>query len=401
MLCRLRHGFDSFPVHGDVREDGRRRYIHVPQRMVDQLKVPFALSGLQVHADEAFSEEIVSRPMPAVEIAGWRFYRQVDESKLLVHSNLRPHAGVAGVFRRAFFPGVVAKLAFLGNGVENPEPFAGAHVESAHVAFVVAHALRSHPFAEGRADDHRVFRHHRGGLNAHFSGLQVGQNLLIVILFQVHNAVFAKRRNAPSGLRVQTNQAVAGGHIKNALFVAVGPVRQPAPGKLPRSRAAALPFVLPVYPQQFAGLRIQRNHRAPRSRRRVKNAIHHQWCAFELVFRPVAEIVCLHAPGNFEVAEIGGIDLIQRPVTRARDVCSIRSPFRVLRMPLSDRDGRNQAKRRSQTHELQTRLLHFSWKHFRFLLKIRAILRRLHHLPDCSSYKVRASLCPQNPTAKD
>src|SRR5947208_2162321 len=139
---------------GGVKE-GRRRYIHVPQRMVDQLKVPFALSGLQVHADEAFSEEIVSRPMPAVEIAGWRFYRQVDESKLLVHGNLRPHAGVAGVFRRAFFPGVVAKLAFLGNGVENPEPFAGAHVESAHVAFVVAHALRSHSFAEGRADNHR------------------------------------------------------------------------------------------------------------------------------------------------------------------------------------------------------------------------------------------------------
>src|SRR5207253_9946513 len=57
------------------------------------------------------------------------------------------------------------------------------------------------------------------------------------------------------------------------------------------------------------------NHRAARSCRRVQNAVYHQRRSFELVLRAVAEVVRLDAPGDFEVAEIGGVDLIQRPVS--------------------------------------------------------------------------------------
>src|SRR5260370_42555158 len=103
-----------------------------------------------------------SRRGAAVKIAGGRFHGQVPQAELLVHSDLRPDSGVAGVFRRTLFPGVVAELAFLWDGMENPEALTGSHVESAHVALVVAHALRGHALAESRADDHGVFRHNGG-----------------------------------------------------------------------------------------------------------------------------------------------------------------------------------------------------------------------------------------------
>src|SRR5439155_17355460 len=110
----------------------------------------------QIDADEALAEQIVSRPVPAVKIAGGRLHRQINQSELLIHSDLRPHAGVAGVLRGTFFPSVIAKLAFLRNGMENPKTLAGSHVESTHVALVIAHALRRHAFAEGRADNHSI-----------------------------------------------------------------------------------------------------------------------------------------------------------------------------------------------------------------------------------------------------
>src|SRR5438067_1019531 len=89
--------------------------------------------------------------MAAVKIAGRRFYRQIHQPERFIHADLRPNAGVAGVFRRAVEPGVVPRFALFWNGMENPEALAGAHVEAAHIAFVVAHALRRHALAKRRA----------------------------------------------------------------------------------------------------------------------------------------------------------------------------------------------------------------------------------------------------------
>ncbi len=94
--------------------------------------------------------------MAAVVVAGGRFDGQVDQAELFVDGDLRPDAGVAGVLGRAVEPGIVAEFAFDRNGVEDPEALAGADVEAADVAFVVAHALGRHAFAEGRADDNGV-----------------------------------------------------------------------------------------------------------------------------------------------------------------------------------------------------------------------------------------------------
>src|SRR2546426_9200563 len=88
------------------------------------------------------------------------------------------------------------------------------------------------------------------GLNSDFSGGQVGQDFLIVVQLEVHFAFVAKGWNTDSIFRVKTNQPIARRHIKNAFFLAVGPVGQPAAGKLSWRRPAALSFMLAVNPEQ-------------------------------------------------------------------------------------------------------------------------------------------------------
>src|SRR6476620_7525442 len=108
--------------------------------------------------------------MAAVKVAGWRFNGQIDKAELLVDGDLRPDAGIAGVFGGAFFPGVVAEFAFFWNGVKNPEALTGANVEAANLSLIVAHAARRHAFAKCGADDNSVSRDDRRGLNADFAG---------------------------------------------------------------------------------------------------------------------------------------------------------------------------------------------------------------------------------------
>src|SRR5215469_285768 len=156
LLARLGYGLDRFAVNGDVGEYRSRRDVHVPKGMMHQLKMPFSLSGPQVHTDQTFSKKIITAPMPSVEVACRRFDRKIDETQLLVHGDLRPHSRVAGIFRRTIEPGVVPEFSLLWNGVEDPQALAGAHIRSAHVALVVAHAFRGITFAEGSANDDGV-----------------------------------------------------------------------------------------------------------------------------------------------------------------------------------------------------------------------------------------------------
>src|ERR1035438_4935049 len=110
------------------------------------------LTGFEIYAAQRFAEQVGARTVAAVVIAGGRFDRQVDQAELLIHGDLRPDAGVAGVVGGTVFPAVVAQFVLERDGVEDPESLAGAHVEAAHVAFVVAHALGSHAFAERGAE---------------------------------------------------------------------------------------------------------------------------------------------------------------------------------------------------------------------------------------------------------
>ena len=129
-----------------------------------------------------------------------------------------------------------------------------------------------------------------------------------------------------AGLRVQGDQAVARRYIEDTfvsvLYGSIGPIRKSAPGKLARSVATALAFVLAVHPELFAGGRIQRHHRASGSARGIEDAVRHQRRALQIIFRLRAEILRLEMPRGDQLVEVGGINLIERSVARVGGIAS-------------------------------------------------------------------------------
>src|SRR5438552_3906377 len=86
-----------------------------------------------------------------------------------------------------------------------------------------------------------------------------------------------------------------------------------------------------MYPEQLARSRIERNYAAPRSGRRVHHAIDHQRRSFQLEFGAIPDVVGLEAPSDFETAEVGAVDLVERPVPAAREIRRVGwPPFHVF-----------------------------------------------------------------------
>src|SRR5262245_31908556 len=97
--------------------------------MMHGLKMPDALAGLRLYANERFGEEVVAQAVSAVPVVGRRAGGQIDVAKFLVHAHQRPYICVASVFPRFVLPGLIAELARLRHGVEYPERLACANVE--------------------------------------------------------------------------------------------------------------------------------------------------------------------------------------------------------------------------------------------------------------------------------
>src|SRR5439155_27373001 len=163
---------------------------------------------------------------------------------------LSPDSGVAGVGPGVLLPGVDSELARPRDGVEDPEPLAGADVESAHVALDVFLAVRRAAGKMRGPDDHHVLRDGRRRVQADFAGDQV--DLLIVVELEIDDAAFAEARNERAGLCVERDQPVAGRYVEDSLVTTVGPVGQAATGKLPGRRLGALALDLAVHPKQLA-----------------------------------------------------------------------------------------------------------------------------------------------------
>ena len=222
--------------------------------------------------------------------------------------------------------------------MEDPQPFAGAHVVAAHVALHVRLALRNTCGEVRGADDDRVLGNHRRGMEADVSGLQVDH--LIVVLLQVHDAAGSEAAHQGAGLRIQRNHPIAGRDVQDAFLAAVGPVRQPAAGELARRRLGAFAFHFAVHPLELAGRRIQRHDRAPRAAGGIQHAFHHQRRGLKLEFRQRTEMIGLESPGDFELVEVIGVDLIERRVARAPQIAAVGSPLAVGRTRLAAQAGR-------------------------------------------------------------
>ena len=82
--------------------------------------------------------------------------------------------------------------------MEHPEAAAGARIEAAHVAFLVALALRDAAREVRRADNDHVVHDDRRRVEANLAGDQVHR--LVVVLLEVDEAVLAEGgdRDRPS-----------------------------------------------------------------------------------------------------------------------------------------------------------------------------------------------------------
>ena len=99
LLRRQRHRLDRLAGHRDVHQQRRRGIVVVPQLVVDQLVVPLALAGGQVHRHQAVAVQSVPRPVPAIEIPRRRLHRQIGQVQPLIDRDLGPDAGVASILR--------------------------------------------------------------------------------------------------------------------------------------------------------------------------------------------------------------------------------------------------------------------------------------------------------------
>jgi hypothetical protein len=99
---------------------------------MDHLKMPLALTGSEVDADQAVTEQVVARAVAAVIIRRGVFDGQVDQAQFLIHGHLGPDTGVAVGGPGTVLPSVVAEFTRTWNRVESPQKFAGVYVERAH-----------------------------------------------------------------------------------------------------------------------------------------------------------------------------------------------------------------------------------------------------------------------------
>src|SRR6185312_16127968 len=96
--------FDRPAVDVDVDQNRRARDVEVPDAVVHELVVPLLLAGVEIDGDDALAVESGAGTMAAVVVAGRQFDGQIDRVQLFVDGNLSPHAGVARVHPRFFFP---------------------------------------------------------------------------------------------------------------------------------------------------------------------------------------------------------------------------------------------------------------------------------------------------------
>ena len=338
LLARLRDRLHGPAVHRDVGEQRRRRHVEVPDRMVDDLIVPFALAGFQVDAHQAVAEQVVARTMTAVQVRRGIFNRQIHEPELLVDGNLRPDARVAVDRPRFLLPGIVAEVARLGNRVERPQQLAALRVPRAHQPLGVVVGLHRQPFAERRADDDRVLGDRRRRVEPDLAALEIDLLSLADHGADLHvdDAVLPERRDGDAGLRVERDEAIAGRDVDDAIVaLAVGPVREAAARELPRRVDGARAFLLGMHPDQLAGLRVERDHRSPRAAGRVDHALHHQRRPLELELGARAEVVGFEAPRNLELVEpLFSGESTQTTLFYTLDACCTPMGKRLLRSTL-------------------------------------------------------------------
>src|SRR4051794_37417739 len=101
---------------------------------MNHLKVPDTLACARIKGQQTVTEEICTSPIRSVEIVFRAADGDVDDPSLLVDSEVRPGVCTSDCFPSLFRPSVVAEFARMGNGMEDPDLLARAHIVCAYVA---------------------------------------------------------------------------------------------------------------------------------------------------------------------------------------------------------------------------------------------------------------------------
>ena len=142
-----------------------------------------------------------------------------------------------------------------------------------------------------------------------------------------------------AGLRIERNHPVSRCHVDDARLATAGPVGEPTPGLPARCVRAALAFVLSIHPQELAIGRVECDDGATRARGGIEHTVHDERRGLQHVFRTWAEVVGLETPRDIEFAEVRGVDLIERRVSRVGEVSAVRGPAAVGRQRRSGLSG--------------------------------------------------------------
>ena len=144
-----------------------------------------------------------------------------------------------------------------------------------------------------------------------------------------------KSGDRPARRGVEGHELVADGDEVDPLVAGpVGPVPDAAPGQAPHRSRGALPFVEAVHPEVLAGGRVERHDRAPAAGGGVEHAVDDERRRLQVVVGARTQVPGLVAPDDLQVAEVAGVDLIERRVARRAEVSRPRAPLAAGRAVL-------------------------------------------------------------------
>ena len=214
------------------------------------------------------------------------------------------------------------------NGVEDPQPLAGARVVGADETLGVGAASRRGAGAMRGADEDDVLGDDRRAVPGDLALDRV--ELLVGVLLQVDDAVDAEVLERLAGFRVEADELVADGDVEDALVaLAVGPVADAAARQSARRPLRARAFLETMHPQQLAGGGVERHRIAMLAGGGIEHAVDHQRRGLQVEVRTRAEVVGAESPGDLQRLEIRGGDLVERRVAGGAQIAGPRPPLAI------------------------------------------------------------------------
>jgi hypothetical protein len=212
LLTHLHHSLNRLSVHLNVNQVGCAREVVVPQPVVGHLKVPDALAGPRIQADQTVTKEAVAGTVDPVVIVRRRTERQVDVAQCFVRAHHRPNISCARRLPGIILPGLVPELSLFGDGMENPLQVAGANVEASHVPG--RHHRSKWNVIDLRTHDYDIATDDRWGGNA----VQMAIDTATKPLRQVDTPLVSEGGNGLARRGVQADQVAIAGAEQKPLF---------------------------------------------------------------------------------------------------------------------------------------------------------------------------------------